>query len=89
MKADSEEVFARYGVKVMDSVDDLYFVAMRLSQVEQLSQDSQVMRIEANEANVAEMNQTPQITGATKVNAGTGLPQAYTGKGVLIGIQPS
>ena len=49
VKANTEEVFARYGVKVMDSLDDLYIVAMKVSQMEQLSMDSDVVRIEANE----------------------------------------
>lgn len=86
VKANTEEVFARYGVKVMDSLDDLYIVAMKVSQMEQLSMDSDVVRIEANEPNEPNMDRTPALIGATKVNAGMGLPQAYTGKGVLVGI---
>ena len=33
VKADTEEVFARYGAKVIDSLDDLYFVVMTVSQM--------------------------------------------------------
>ena len=89
VKADNEEVFARYGAKVIDSLDDLYFVVMTVSQMEQLSMDSHVVRMEANEPDEPNMDRTSGIIGATKVNAGTGLPQAYTGKGVLVGIADS
>lgn len=86
VKADTESVFSECGAKVVDRVDDLYFVVMTLSQMERLSQSSHVVRIEANEAPSKEMNQTPELIGATKASSGTGLPQAFTGKGVLVGI---
>ena len=86
VKADTEEVFARYGAKVIDSLDDLYFVVMTVSQMEQLSMDSHVVRMEANEPDEPAMDRTSGIIGASKANEGIGLPQAYTGKGVLVGI---
>ena len=61
VKANTEEVFARYGVKVMDSLDDLYIVVMKVSQMEQLSLDDDVVRIEANEANEPHMDRTPAL----------------------------
>lgn len=86
VKADAESVFSEYGATVIDRVDDLYFVVMTLSQMERLSQSSHIVRIEANEPNRIEMSQTPELVGATKLHSGIGLPQAYTGRGVLVGI---
>jgi subtilisin family serine protease len=51
-----------------------------------LSNDEDVRRIELNESPKLQMDQTAGTTGVTNIYQGLNLPQAYTGKGVLVGI---
>ncbi|MBQ6208578.1 MAG: S8 family peptidase [Prevotella sp.] len=86
VKADSEETLTRQGVHVFDHVGNIYFTAMPMSRVAELSNDEGVARIELLETPKPMMDQTPGIVGVSDIYNAVSLPQAYTGKGVLVGI---
>lgn len=89
IKADSEETLTRQGVHVFDHLGNIYFTAMPISRVAELSNDEGVVRIELNLTPKSLMDWTPGIVGATNIYDAVKLPQAYTGKGVLVGISDS
>lgn len=86
IKADSEETLTRQGVRVLDHIGNIYFAIVPLSRMAALSNDEGVRRIELNESPKLQMDQTAGTTGVTNIYQGLNLPQAYTGKGVLVGI---
>ena len=86
IKADSEEALTRQGVRVLDHIGNIYFAIVPLSRMAALSNDEGVRRIELNESPKLQMDQTAGTTGVTNIYQGLNLPQAYTGKGVLVGI---
>lgn len=75
------------GCKILAQYGSLYIVSMPADKIASLSLRPDVTRIEAGRGNEVTMDTTKIIIGATSVQEGTNLPQAYTGKGVVIGIQ--
>jgi hypothetical protein len=92
VKADSEEALTSQGVTVLDHIDDIYFTAMPVSRVAPLSLDNRVTRMEVSREVREHMDRTPDVIGVRSVwnggndISGVKLPQAYKGKGVLVGI---
>ena len=87
IKADSEETLTSQGVHVLDNVGDIYFAVVPMSRIAQLSLDNRVVCIEAGYNVNSKLDFTPENIGVDKVwNGQEGLPLAYKGKGVLVGI---
>lgn len=78
--------FERHGCRMIDSVGRIYIVSIPLGEVAALSNNDTVERLEAERMPRPQMDVTPQQVNATGLYAGTNLPQAYTGAGVVAGV---
>lgn len=83
---DAPAFFERHGCRLIDNVERIYIVSIPLSEVGPLSNNDTIERIEAERMPQPLMDVTPQQINATGVYAGTNLPQAYTGAGVVAGV---
>ena len=83
---DAPAFFERHGCRMIDSVGRIYIVSIPLGDVADLSNNDTIERIEAERMPRPQMDVTPQQVNATGLYAGTGLPQAYTGAGVVAGV---
>lgn len=75
------------GCKVLAQFGNISIVSIPLHKLGALSLSPKVMRIEAGKSCTALMDSTAQHLNALPVYEGTSLPQAFTGKGVVMGIQ--
>lgn len=74
------------GCRVLRSFGNIHIVSIPLARLGALSLSRDVLRIEAGESCTVTMDSTALHVGALPVYAGEGLPQAYTGRGVVMGI---
>ncbi|MBO4827062.1 MAG: S8 family serine peptidase [Prevotella sp.] len=81
------EVLRANGCRELARFGNIYIAGIPLSRMAALSADRRVQRIEARERCSLHMDTTTTVVNALPVYAGQGLPQAYTGKGVVIGVQ--
>ena len=72
--------------QILDRKGDIYIVAMPLSAIRPLACESCVSRIEAGRRCALTMDTTATIIGASRAYAAESLPQAYTGRGVVVGV---
>lgn len=66
---------------------DLAIAAIPVDRIAALSLDSEVLRIEAGQRATATMDTTATLVHATAAWEGLRLPQQYTGRGVVVGVQ--
>lgn len=83
----TEGVLAEYGAKAIDRIGDIIIADIPIDQISPLSADDRVLRIESRRSNKLEMDTSMLIVGSNHLYAGNALPQAYTGKGVVVGVQ--
>ncbi len=83
---DAHSITAEYGCTLQDSISRIYIVNIPLDQLGRLSGDNRVVRIEAHEMPSPNMDKVPTRTGAVEAWKGEGLPQAFTGEGVIAGV---
>ena len=83
----SAEVLRLYGCKELARVGDISIAAIPLSSLGALSCGRQVKRIETGRRCSIQMDTTRLVVNAEKVYTGEGLPQSYTGHGVVVGVQ--
>ena len=83
---DATAFFEQHGCRMIDSIGRIYIVSIPLSEVVALSNNDTIERLEAERMPRPQMDVTPQQVNATGLYAGTGLPQAYTGAGVVAGV---
>ncbi|WP_449029611.1 S8 family serine peptidase [Prevotella melaninogenica] len=81
------EVLRQYGCKELARVGDISIAAIPLSKLGALSCGRQVKRIETGRRCSIQMDTTRLVVNAEKVYMGEGLPQSYTGRGVVVGVQ--
>lgn len=81
-----ETVLTRRGCHVIDRVGPVCIALLPVSQLAPLSLDRRVVRMEANPLSRPMTDMTPAVIGADLVSQGFQLPQAYTGRGVVVGI---
>ena len=88
ISGDGDEVLRRHGCRQLARVGDIYIANIPAGQLNRLAAEGQVRRIEANRSRekVAHTDTMAIILNATKVYEGVNLPQAYTGKGVVMGL---
>lgn len=85
--ADGDETtLTRRGCCVVDRVGSVCIALLPVSQLAALSLDRRVVRMEANPLSRPMTDMTPAVIGADLVSQGFQLPQAYTGRGVVVGI---
>ncbi len=84
---DAETVLKRQGCRQLASFGDIHIVDIPLNNVASLSREKNVMRIEAGKGTTVLMDSMAYHINALPVYAGENLPQAYTGKDVVVGVQ--
>ena len=84
---DAHQTLKNYGCKALAQFGDIYITAIPLNSLVALSRCSAVSRIEARSSCSLLMDSTAIHTDAIAVYAGENLPQAFSGHGVVMGIQ--
>ncbi|MCR5077741.1 MAG: S8 family serine peptidase [Prevotella sp.] len=87
INGDAGDVLRQHGCKELARVGDISIAAIPLSRLGELSCSRQVSKIEAGKRCSVLMDTTVTVINAQPVYAGENLPQAYTGSGVVIGVQ--
>ncbi len=77
----------RHGARVLAQRGPLFVADMPLEALAPLSHDGQVLRLEAGQRATTTMDTTAVIVGATPAQQLLRLPTAYTGRGVVVGVQ--
>ena len=80
------ELLEAEGVNVVKVRGDIALVSMPINDVERISGLRSVKKLQLSRPLSAKMDSVRKVTGANKIHAGEGLPQAYTGAGVIAGI---
>lgn len=83
----AEYIFADYGCNVLSKIGEIYIVSIPLNSLSDLSRSSFVARIEAGQRSEVQMDTTRQFVNVDKVYQGIDLPEGYTGKNVIVGVQ--
>lgn len=79
-------VLADYGCRDLGAVGNIHIVSIPVDRLADLSLDPHVVRIEARPLGQALLDTTSVIVGAASVHEGLQLPQAFTGRGVTVGL---
>ena len=87
IEGDGGAVLAAQGARMLDRQGDIYIASIPIDRLSTLATQPQVLRIEANRSHQLLMDTTALVVNALPVYAGEGLPQAYTGQGVVVGVQ--
>lgn len=85
--ADGERALLDHGCRVLARKGDICIASIPVGQLAALSLDGCIGRIEARRGMHVLMDEVPSQVNALPAYAGTALPQAYTGKGVVVGVQ--
>ncbi|WP_311551106.1 S8 family serine peptidase [Prevotella pallens] len=83
----ADGLIKKYSCRQLAKVDNIYILSIPLNQLAGLSNEKNVLRIEAGNGNRIQMDTTAILLNALPVYSGQDLPQTYTGKGVVVGIQ--
>ena len=81
-----EEVLLEHGCKVLARVGQVCIADIPVRQLGALSLDARILRMEARQGNCLSTDQMATHLNALPVYAGQNLPQAFTGKGVVVGV---
>lgn len=82
-----EKALVDNGCRVLARFDDIVIADIRLSQVTALAAADGICRIEAEFGNTVALDSMAVFTDALPVSNAHVLPQAYTGEGVVMGVQ--
>ena len=86
IKLTDPQVLTDYGCTGQMHIGQIYIADIPLSQLAALSADPRVLRIEARQGNSLATDSMASILNALPAYEGQGLPQAYTGSGVVVGL---
>lgn len=88
VRKDAQRVFQEHHCKSLAQFGDIFIVSVPLQQLAKLSLEKYVDRIEARRSNGLHTDSLAYCLDAMPVYAGMSpLPQAYTGRGVVVGVQ--
>ena len=82
----AEAVMGEYGCKAITHIGDIYVADIPVSQLKAMVNDERVVRIENHMGGKVLMDVAPQWINTPAIYEDPRLPNAYTGKGVLLGI---
>ena len=82
----SADVLSANGCRVIDRVGDIFIADIPVLRLYSLASDSRVCRIEAECGNEMQLDSMRLYTNSANVYTGRLLPQAYTGRGVVVGV---
>ena len=86
LSGSAEAVMGEYGCKAITHIGDIYVADIPVSQLKALVADERVVRIENHMGGKVLMDVAPQWINTPAIYEDTRLPQAFTGKGVMLGI---
>ena len=87
LSGDDTALFERCGCRWLHQWGDIHAVSIPLNRIDELFSHPEVLRIEAGKSCTTLTDTTRQLIGVSRVHEGIRLPQAYTGKGVVVGVQ--
>ena len=87
INGDAEKVLHRYGCRELARVGDISIAAIPLDRLGELSLCKQVTKIESGKRCSVQMDTTAVVINALPAQQGVDFSQAYTGKGVVVGVQ--
>ena len=87
LSGDDTALFERCGCRWLHQWGDIHAVSIPLNRIDELFSHPEVLRIEAGKSCTTLTDTTRQLIGISRVHEGIRLPQAYTGKGVVVGVQ--
>ncbi len=87
VKGDISSMLSSYGCTTWATFDDILMVSIPVNNLVQVASQPRVVRIEAKSADRLLNDVTARQINVTQVHEGHLLPQAFTGKGVIMGIQ--
>ena len=82
----AEAVMGEYGCKAITHIGDIYVADIPVSQLKAMVNDERVQRIENHMGGKVLMDVAPQWINTPAIYEDPRLPNAYTGKGVMLGI---
>ena len=82
----NDELLAQYGCKKYAQLGDIAIVTVPLDKVDALSEQPEVLRIEANDKGHPTLDLVPENTNLLPVYEQTAQHPAFTGQGVVVGI---
>ncbi len=85
--ADAEEIFRSHGTESLAAWGDIHIALVPADQLTSLAAERHVSRIEARPMSQALTDSVALHVNALPVYAGQNLPQAYTGRGVVVGVE--
>lgn len=83
---DGTGILSKHGCRELARVGNIYIASIPVDQLSALSQERSVSRIEAHRGTHALMDSMAIHLNALPAYAGTALPQAFTGEGVVMGV---
>lgn len=83
---DPAAVLREHGCRELDRVGRISIAAIPVDRLAELTCDERVSRVEAHPRCSAQTDVTAGKVGVGTVHAGTALPQAFTGRGVVVGV---
>ena len=83
---DGKKAMSYNGVQIIDCQGDIAIASIPRYALSALASCQSIKRIEANNSCFLAMDTVATIINALPVYAGTNLPQAYTGRGVVVGV---
>ncbi len=82
---DASSVLSRHGGTLLATIGEVLVADVPIARIETLASEACVQRLEAERMPRPEMRVTPGYVNATPAYAGTDLPQAFDGTGVIAG----
>lgn len=87
VKGDVSDLFRDNACRTLASFGDILAVSLPVGNLVSVAADGRIERIEAASANTLYNDLTARYINAVAVHEGRHLPQAFTGKGVVMGVQ--
>jgi len=81
-----EDALREKGCRILTQMDDLCIADIPLDMLRDLSLDRRILRIEANQSKRPQTDSLAWYLNALPVYEGQQLPQAFTGRGVVVGV---
>lgn len=85
--SDADSILRANGCRHLAQYGDIHIAEIPLRHLGALTLDRRVLRVEAERGTRLQLDSMALMTHTLPVYAGTGLPQAYTGSGVVVGVQ--
>lgn len=84
---DGRQVLVDLGCQPLAQFGDIFIASIPKRRLGALSLHPSVMRIEARQGNSIHMDTTTVLMGGARAHQGDALPQAFTGRGVVVGVE--